>query len=164
MGWTKEDIAKEALAELTLPSYTFDLLPDDVIAIIVRLDMMMSEWDMKGIRLGYPLSDGPRDSWAQQPSGIPDSAMFAVLPNLAVRIGEMFGRIPGPTLKATAKATFETLTTQTAKPIAFRWPSTMPFGAGNKPYRTSNRQFAGNTSPSKIPAPATQISFTEESS
>jgi hypothetical protein len=162
-GWTKEDIAKEALTEIGLPSYTFDLQPDDTIAIIVRLDAMMSEWDVKGVRFGYALADGPRDSWATQPSGLPDTAVFAVIPNLAVRIGPMFGREPSPQLRNVARTTFESMLTTFAKSTQFRWPSTMPYGAGNKPYRTSNRQFAGASYSSKIPQPFTQIDFTTES-
>lgn len=162
-GWTKEDIVKETLAELALPSYTFDLQPDDVIAVIIRLDAMMSEWDLKGIRFGYPLASGPRDSWADQATGLPDSALFAVLPNLAVRIGTMFGRPASPDLKNTARTTFETMLTTFAKPAEYRWPSTMPYGAGNKPYRTSNRQFAGKSTPPTVQNPVVEIAFTEES-
>jgi hypothetical protein len=162
-GWTKEDIAKEALAELALPSYTFDLQSDDVIAIIIRLDAMMSEWDLKGIRFGYALASGPRDSWADQPSGLPDTAIFAVLPNLAVRIGAMFGREPSPSIKNTARTTFETMLTTFAKPTQYRWPSTMPYGAGNKPFRTNNRQYAGSSLPPTVQNPEDDLQFTEES-
>lgn len=162
-GWTKGDIAKEALAELGLPSYEFDLPSDQIISIIVRLDAMLSEWDTKGIRFGYALADGPRDSWPEQPSGLPDTAVFAVLPNLAINISDLFGRQPSPGLTNRAKTTFESMCTTFSKPRQFRWPSTMPFGAGNKPYRTSNRQFAGTTLPPTVQNPVTQIDFTTES-
>lgn len=133
MAWTKRQFVESAFEELGLASYTFDLQPDAVQSGMKRLDSMMGEWNGRGIRLGYPLPESPDGGHLDDDSNVPDRANEAVVTNLAIRIGPMFGRQALPETKATAKFAFNQLLTVAALPQERRLPS-MVAGAGNKPW------------------------------
>jgi len=125
----------EALGELGLASYVFDMQPEDLQTALRRLDAMMAEWNGKGIRLGYPLPGSPQDADLDEPSQVPDSANEAIITNLAIRLAPGFGKQPSPLTLATAKAGYNTLLSRAAMPEEQQLPGTMPSGAGLKPWR-----------------------------
>ena len=132
MGWTKRQYAEDALMELGIASYVFDLQADQIEAAVRRLDTMMAEWNGRGIRLGYPLPGSPADTDISAEAGTPDSAHDAIVTNLAIRLAPSYGKQVSVETKTTARHGFNTLLARAAIPPQMQLPGTFPAGAGNK--------------------------------
>lgn len=141
MGYSKRQFVNAAFEEIGLASYVFDLQPEQLQSAMRRLDAMMSDWNGKGIRLGYPLPGSPQDSDLDEPSEVPDSANQAIITNLAVRIAPGYGKQVMPETKAVAKESYNTILSRATKPNVQQLPGTMPSGAGNKPWRIYDDPF-----------------------
>lgn len=135
MGYSKRQFVTAAFEEIGLASYVFDLQPQDLETALRRLDAMMAEWNAKGIRLGYPLPSSPQFSDIDAPSEVPDSAYEAIITNLGIRLAPGFGKQLNPATLVTAKQGYNTLLSRAAIPTVQQLPSTMPAGAGWKPWR-----------------------------
>jgi hypothetical protein len=141
MGYSKRQFVAAAFEEIGLASYAFDLQPQQFESALRRLDAMMASWNALGIRLGYPLPSSPQFSDLDAESEVPDSANEAIITNLAVKIAPSYGKQVMPDTKATAKETYNTLLSRAAVPMEQQLPSTMPSGAGNKPWRVYDDPF-----------------------
>lgn len=131
MSYSKNQLVQAALTELTLSSYTFDLTIDQMTQALIRLDSMLSEWNGRGIRLGYPISPDPANIDGTADSNIPDWAYEAVITNLAMRLGPSFGKAPNLVTMATARHSLNTLLARAALPKEMQL-NTLPAGAGAK--------------------------------
>lgn len=141
MGYSKRQFVAAAFEEIGLASYAFDLQPQQFESALRRLDAMMASWNALGIRLGYPLPFSPQFSDLDAESEVPDSANEAIITNLAVKLAPGYGKQVMPETKATAKETYNTLLSRAAVPMEQQLPSTMPSGAGNKPWRVYDDPF-----------------------
>ena len=141
MGYSKRQFVAAAFEEIGLASYAFDLQPQQFESALRRLDAMMASWNALGIRLGYPLPSSPQFSDLDAQSEVPDSANEAIITNLAVKLAPSYGKQVMPDTKATAKETYNTLLSRAAVPMEQQLPSTMPSGAGNKPWRVYDDPF-----------------------
>lgn len=151
MSWTKGDIVSEVFNEMGIASYEFDVAPEMTVSAIRRLDMMMSTWEAKGIRLGYPQPSSPDGSSSDDDSNVPDKAHEAIVTNLAIRLAPSYGKGLSPDTKATAKMSLTMLQGIFAKPVEQQMNS-MPKGAGYK-----------NTDSRWTPAPTSPISVGDDS-
>ena len=134
MGWTKRQFIEQAFDEIGLASYAFDLTPEQMQSALRRLDTL-------GIRLGYPLPSSPQDSDLDEQTNVPDSSNEAIYTNLAIKLAPSYGKQVMPDTKATAKESYNTLLSRAAMPVEQQMPSTMPSGAGNKPWRVYDNPF-----------------------
>lgn len=142
MSWTKGNLVDEAFAELALAGYIFDLQSDERMTALRRLDSMMALWNSQGIRLGYPLPSTPSGSSLDADSKLPDEANEAVFMNLAVRLAAGFGKQIPRSTAALAKQAYDALLSKSMSNIPeMQFPSTLPRGAGNKPWRNTNNPF-----------------------
>jgi hypothetical protein len=141
MGYSKRQFVAAAFEEIGLAAYAFDLQPQQFESALRRLDAMMASWNALGIRLGYPLPSSPQFSDLDAQSEVPDSANEAIITNLAVKIAPGYGKQVMPDTKSTAKETYNTLLSRAAVPMEQQLPSTMPAGAGNKPWRVYDNPF-----------------------
>ena len=130
MGWIKRDIVEQALEEIGIASYAFDLSSEQMEAGLRRLDTMMAEWNSRGIRLGYPLPSSPKSSDLDQETGVPDAAIEAMVLNLACRIAPQYGRVVSTDTKVFARSALNSLYARAAQPVEMQLPETMPLGAG----------------------------------
>lgn len=142
MGWTKGALVDAALGELSLADAAgIDITPEERERSLKRLDAMLATWAAKGVRVGYAFPSSPDDSDLNADSGIPDSAAETVFLNLARRLAPGFGKtLSAETLK-NAREGYDTLLWAAARPPEQQLPHTQPRGAGNKPWRLSNRNF-----------------------
>lgn len=141
MGYSKRQFVQAAFEEIGLASYVFDLQPDQLQSALSRLDAMIANWNGKGIRIGYPLPNSPQYSDLDEPSEVPDSANEAIITNLAIRIAPAYGKTLSQNTQATAKDSYNTLLQRATFPMQQQLPSSLPSGAGNKPWRTYNNPF-----------------------
>jgi hypothetical protein len=141
MGYSKRQFVAAAFEEIGLASYAFDLQPQQFESALRRLDAMMASWNALGIRLGYPLPSSPQFSDLDAESEVPDSANEAIITNLAIKLAPGYGKQVMPETKAKAKETYNTLLSRAAVPMEQQLPSTMPSGAGNKPWRVYDDPF-----------------------
>ena len=132
MSWTKRQIIEQALEEIGLASYIFDMTADQFQSALRRLDLMVYSWYQRNIRIGFPLPSNPNDSHIEQQVDTPGTANEAIVLNLAVRLGPSYGKTVPPETKATAKALYEQLLADAAQPYEMQYPNTMPIGAGFK--------------------------------
>ena len=147
MGWTKRQFVEEAFDQIGLAGYVFDLQPQQLQSALAKLDAMIATWNGKGIRLGYPLPSSPQDSDLDEETLVPDSANEAIYTNLAIRIAPSFGKAVAVEGKVAAKQAYDILLQRATAPIDKQLPSTMPAGAGNKPWRIDNPFVAPPTNP-----------------
>lgn len=141
MSWTKGEIVDEALAELALASEVWDIQPEERARALRRLDAMLAMWEAKGIKLGYPMPADAESSSLDDDSGLPDAAIETVLLNLARRLAPSYGKTLRPESAQSAREGYDALLWRTAQPQDQQFPNTLPLGAGNKPWRRTNRQF-----------------------
>jgi hypothetical protein len=141
MGYTKRQFILAAFEEIGLASYTFDLQPEQLESARRRLDAMIADWNGKGIRLGYPIPSSPQDGSIDEETFVPDSAYEAIICSLGVRLAPSYGKQVMPMTMATAKQGYDTLLQRATFPLEQQMPSTMPAGAGNKPWRVYDNPF-----------------------
>ncbi len=131
MSYTKRQIVEAAMAEIGLASYAFDLLPEQRESALRRLDSMMAEWNVRGLRLGYPIPDNPALSDIDADTNTPDAAWEAMITNLACRLAPSYGKAVNPETKIAARHALNTIYSRAAVPPEMQLPS-MPAGAGKK--------------------------------
>ena len=140
MGYTKREFVTAAFEELGLGSYEFTLGADQVLAAAQRLDRMMAQWDGRGIHIGYPITPGTSIDIDEQTS-VPAWANECVVTNLSIRLAPTLGRSVMAETKRAAKEAFLTLMKMVTTPPVMSLPDTMPVGAGNKPWVTTENPF-----------------------
>lgn len=138
MGWTKRQFIEQAYTECGYATYEFDLQPEQLETAMRRLDSMLATWNGKGIRLGYPIPSSPQNSDLDQETSVPDSANEAIYTNLAIRIAPIIGKTISAETKTAARVAYMELLSRFAKAPQQQFPSTLPLGAGNKPWRFDN--------------------------
>lgn len=138
MTWTKRQFVEQAFEEDGYATYAYDLEPEQLQAAMRRLDSMMATWNGRGIRLGYPMPSSPELGDLDTETGVPDRANEAIYLNLALRIAPIVGKIVSNETKAAAKMAYNVVLQQAAMPDEMQYPSTLPAGAGNKPWRYDN--------------------------
>ena len=142
MSWTKRQLITASFDEIGLASNEFDIQPEELESALRRLDSMMAEWNVQGIRVGYPLSSIANNS-LDLDSGVPDSATEAIITNLAIRIAPSYGRQVSRDTKVAASKAYDTLLMRSLalQPHEKQYPGTLPVGAGNRRYRFRNENF-----------------------
>lgn len=150
MSWTKGEIVDEALAELALASEVWDIQPEERQRALRRLEAMLATWEAKGIKLGYAMPATGNGSSLNDASGLPDAANETVLLNLAIRLGPSYGKSVRPESAVSARQGYDTLLWYAAQPQRQQFPNTLPLGAGNKPWRRTNRPFMPRPDPSPL--------------
>jgi hypothetical protein len=135
MSWTKRQFVLQAFEEIGYASYAFDLQPEQMQAGLRRLESMMGTWNGRGIRLSYPLSSNPDNADLDDVTNVPDSANEAIYSNLALRIAPIVGKQVSVETKQTARSSYMEMLSRFTKPVEQQFPSTLPTGAGNKPWR-----------------------------
>lgn len=146
--WTKRELVDEAFGELGL-GRDFDIGPDARQSALRRMDAMLATWDGKGIRLGYALPSTADGSDLDDESGLPDTAHETVFLQLAIRLAPGYGKTLAPTSLATAKAGYDCLLADAARPVEMQPQNMLPRGAGTKSFRGYNSPF--------MPTPAEPI-------
>lgn len=131
MSWTKGEIVRDAFTEMGIASYEFDVSPEEIITAIRRLDTMMAQWEIDGIRLSYPQPSSAGGSAPGDASNVPDYALEAMITNLAIRLAPSYGKGISPDTKTTAKNALTSILNRSAMPIP-QQKLTMPKGAGYK--------------------------------
>lgn len=138
MSWTKRQIIEQAFEEIGLASYIFDLTPDQLESALRRLDLMVSSWVAKNVRISYPLPSSPQDSDIDQQIDVPIQCNEALVLNLAVRLAPSYGKTLTPETKMNAKLLYDQLLVEAAAPIEQQYVKTLPLGAG---YKRTERVF-----------------------
>lgn len=141
MGWTKRQFVEQAFEEIGYANYVFDLQPEQMESAMRRMDSMLATWNGKGIRIGYPVPSSPDDSDLDQETGVPDSANEAIYTNLAIRLAPGVGKTISMETRMAAKQGYNELLARHTKPQEMQFPSTLPRGQGNKPWRNEDRFF-----------------------
>ena len=135
MSWTKRQFVEAALEEIGMASYVFDMTSQELQSSCRRLDAMMADWNSKGLRLSYPLPGSPEDTDLDTETAVPDMANEAIITNLAIRLSASYGKQLMPQTAGVARRAYANLLSRFACPPEQQLPSTMPSGAGNKPWR-----------------------------
>lgn len=141
MGWSKRKFVTKAFSVIGMAGYVFDLEPEQLQDALLDLDSMMAAWNIKGIRVGYPLPSDPSFSDLDAETNVPDSAYEAISYGLSLRIAPAYGKTVTPQVAFFAKTSYDTLLGIAAMPMERQLPSTMPAGAGNKPWRDNDSPF-----------------------
>lgn len=141
MSWTKRQFVEQAFEEIGYASYAYDLETEQLQAALRRLDAMMSTWNGRTIRLGYPLPSSPQDSDLDEETNVPDIANEAIYLNLSLRIAPIVGKVVAPETKMAAREAYKELLKRAAMPNEMQFPETLPAGQGNKPWRWRDSPF-----------------------
>lgn len=141
MAWTKRQLCADALGEIGIADYEFDVTPDEQAMVLRRLDAMMATWEARTVRVGYLFPSSADGSDPDDDSGLPDSAVETVFLNLAIRVAPSFGKTVSAETKKSARDGWDLLLIRGAQPIPQQLPSTLPRGAGQKSWRAQNQPF-----------------------
>lgn len=141
MSYTKRQFVNVAFTMIGLANYTYDLQSEQLQTGLKTLDAMMGMWNAKTIYLGYPIPSSPENSDLDEETNVPDSANEAIIYNLASRIAPAFGKQLMPETKQFARYAYETLLSNASKPSEMDYPSTLPRGAGQKPWRWNDNNY-----------------------
>jgi hypothetical protein len=141
MGWTKQELVKEAFGELALRGFEFDLDEEELGSALRKMEAMLATWGVKGIRLGYAASSSPSSADLDADSNLPDWANEAVYLNLALRLMGGYGKAPHPETRINAKSSYDAVLGKASQPMQMQYPGTLPRGAGNKTWRGPRSPF-----------------------
>jgi len=158
MSWTKRQFVTQAFEEIGYASYSYDLEPEQLQAGLRRLDSMMATWNGRGIALGYPLPSTPEDSNLDTETEVPDFANEAIYTNLAVRIAPIIGKIVSIETKVAAKMSYNEVLRSTSVTHEMKFPTSLPAGAGNKPWRNDS-PFIQPEDDSIVTPPDNEVNF-----
>lgn len=160
MSWTKRQYIEGALTEIGLADYVFDLSPAELQSALRRLDSMMAQWEVRGIRVSYPSASTPSGSDIDAVTNVPEAANEAIITNLAKRLAPSYGKTVSQETLATARKAIADLTTFTARIPEMQFPSTLPRGAGAKPWRGGfDDPFMPEPSSPLLAGPDSEIEF-----
>lgn len=132
MSYSKRQFVETAFEEIGIASYSFDISPEMADSGVRRLDAMMTEWNGRGIRLGYPVPGSPEDTDLDAATVVPNWAWEAVFLNLALRIAPLMGKTVAPETKTNAYRAYNTVMARSLQMPQVQMPATMPSGAGNR--------------------------------
>ena len=141
MSYTKQQYITDALDEIGIASYNFDLQPEQLQSALRKLDNMMAEWSANGLRVAYPLPSSPSDSNLQEECVVPDIANSAIIYNLAIRLCSSYGKKPSMELVALASRCLDNLRSAIMIVPSALMKGGIPLGAGNKPWRYMDNEF-----------------------
>lgn len=141
MGFTKRQFVEKAFSKIGLAGYVFDLTPEQLQDAMSDMDSMMSAWNAKGIRIGYPMPSSPLAGDLDEQTNVPDSANEAIYYGLGVRIAPNYGKTVPPSVAFFAKQAYDQLLAKFAIPPEKQFPRSLPAGAGNKPWRNNDSPF-----------------------
>lgn len=111
MSWSKREIITQALGELGLASYVFNLTAEELQDAMRRLDTMMGLWTTRSI-VFTPVYPQPATYGAgdlDDDTNAPDNALEPMYLNLAIRLAPSFGKTPSPDTRAAAKEGYTTM-------------------------------------------------------
>lgn len=124
---TKREILGQALEELGIADYNFDIQSDELAAGLRRLDRIAAQWDGTGIRVNYNSGGG-----LEADSGLPDFAVNCFALNLAVQWGPSFGKTVSMDTKIAAKQALNSMLTGIGTMPEVPYPASLPVGTGNR--------------------------------
>ena len=140
MAWTKRQLINQAFDELGFSEYNFDLDPAQLQSALRKLDAMTAQWNIRGIRIGYPLNTNVGESLIDSDSGVQDYSIEAIYKNLAISIAPSLGKTVSRDTKKDAKLALNTMLMLSTKPQEMQITG-LPRGAGNKHWRTTENPF-----------------------
>lgn len=140
MAWSKRQFVNSAYEEIGYADYNFDIQPEQMDKAVRKLDSMMGQWDIRGVRVGYPLVGDPEEISIDIEFEVPLFATDAIIYNLAVLLAPSVGKIASPETKKAAKEALVTLSGQTIDMPTKQFPRRLPLGAGNKRFARNTRQ------------------------
>ena len=148
MSWTKKQLIEAAYRKLGMANYVFDLEAEQLQSACNDMDAMVAAW--YPINISYVFSDSPDTADINAESGVPSFANAAIYLNLAIILAPDVGKLIPPSLTAEAKKAYLTmLKAALPKTNERQMPSTLPRGAGQKPWRDASGPF--------MPVPANPI-------
>jgi hypothetical protein len=128
VGYTKSELVSQALGQLGIADYEFDITPEEIDTGVKRMDAMIATWSDENVFLSYTMGGE-----ASEPSGVPDVAVEAVVMNLAIRLAPSYGKQVSPEVATLAKSSLNSLRRFSTAPRQRQMPQ-MPRGAGYKVY------------------------------
>ena len=147
MGYSRRQFIEAAFEEIGMADYIFDLPPEGLQGAARRLDSMLLNWNARGIRLGPNISGSIAVADLDTDMGLPDRANEATILNLAMKLAPSYGKTVSPDTKAGAREALNQLYANAAMPPEQRYPATLPWGAGNKPWVWSDGEYVVNNEP-----------------
>jgi hypothetical protein len=156
MSWTKRQLVTQALEEIGLAAYVFDLSADQMNSARIKLDAMMSSWNARGIKINYSLPTNQDDSDLDQDSGVPDAAYEAIYKNLAIQLAPSYGKQISPDTRISAKLSLDALIKSIVIVPTMKFPTSMPLGAG---YKSENITFVQPTDDNILSTPNNTLEF-----
>lgn len=160
MSWTKKDLIVQAYEEIGYASYVFDLEPEQMQSALRRLDSLMATWNGEGIAIGYLLPSSPENSSLDDLAGVPDWSYEAIYLELAKRLAPTVGKQVSQETKVAAREAYKILLKKTQQNNTMQLPTTLPLGAGNKPFRGGySDQFVRDVESNIITPPQNGVEF-----
>lgn len=142
---TKRLVVGLAFEECRLAGWEFDLTPDELNSALTKMDVLMDEWAVSGINLGYNSPFVPGHGDLEDEIGIPNAALHAVALYLALRVSPQMGKTLSPETRKALSDAMSNLRAMTISIPQMRLPRNTPIGSGNQgwlrgPFAYGSRQ------------------------
>lgn len=132
METTKRWFITEALDEIGLSSYAFNLSGSDLMAALRKLDTLIATWEAQGLTINWVFSSNYDTSDPDDAVTVPDASLQAVITNLALRIAPSFGKNVSIETRQAAWQGLNALRVSKATIPQQQYPVTTPIGEGNR--------------------------------
>jgi hypothetical protein len=127
---TKRLVVNMAYDEVRLSVPEFQVDPGELNTALTKLDILMAEWAVSGIYLGYNAPAIPGDGNLDDEIGIPNAALHATSLYLALRISPAFGKALSAESKIAMALALSNLRGMTLRIPNMRLPRNTPIGQG----------------------------------
>lgn len=129
---TKRLVINMAYDEVRLAVPEFQINPSELNTQLTKLDMLMDEWAVSGIYLGYNAPRVPGTGDLEDEIGIPNAALHATSLYLALRISPAFGKALSAETKIAMALSLSNLRGMTLRIPSMRLPRNTPLGQGTQ--------------------------------
>ncbi len=143
---TKRLVINMAYDEVRMAVPEFQVNPNELNTALLKLDILMAEWAVSGIYLGYNQPTIPGDGDLDDAIGIPNATLHSVALYLALRISPAFGKSLSKETSGALVQAMSNLRAMSARIPNMRYPRTTPLGQGNRWWLFNNFPFASSSS------------------
>lgn len=133
---TKRTVVDLAFEEIGLAGYEFDATPEEHFSALRRLDVLMAEWRVSSLDVGYNFPASIGLGSLDDASDLPDDALNTVAICLALRIAPAIGKTLSPETRMAMAQGMIALRTRYAVIPEMQLPNSTLRGAGAKPAST----------------------------
>lgn len=130
--YTKGDAVIDALGDIGIGNYEFDIEAEEDVRALKKLDDLMSELQEGRADIGYDQPASAGASAPNDPMGVEQSVYGGIVAMLAIRLCPSYGKTPPGDVRSRASRGLGLITVKYGPAVDMQFTSRVPIGAGNR--------------------------------